>query len=181
IRIPNVMDGRIVASDLKWCELSEREVESLQLQDGDVIFVRTNGVRERVGTCAVYHGVPGRSLFASYLIRARLNQKKLDPDFFQYYSMTASGTWQLSGRASPAADGKFNVNTKTIDSVLVPVPAEDEQKDIVRVLQTIDRKISVHERKRATLQELFKTLLHDLMTGQIRVDKLDIDVSEVQS
>ena len=73
-------------------------------------------------------------------------------------------------------------NTKTIDAVLVPVPpsaARNEQDEIVAVLKTIDRKISIHERKRATLQELFKTLLHKLMTGQIRIDKLDIDTSEV--
>ena len=44
---------------------------------------------------------------------------------------------------------------------------------------TIEAKISVHERKRAALQDLFQVLLHQLMTAQIRVDKLDIDTSEV--
>jgi hypothetical protein len=39
----------------------------------------------------------------------------------------------------------------------------------------------VHERKRSTLQELFKTLLNQLMTGQIRVDNLEIDTSEVEA
>ena len=62
-----------------------------------------------------------------------------------------------------------------------PIPSPAEQREIAGVLQTIDRKISLHERKRATLQELFETLLHQLMTGQIRVHKLDIDVSEIQT
>ena len=44
---------------------------------------------------------------------------------------------------------------------------------------TIEEKIRVHERKRATLQELFKTMLHKLMTGEMRVNGLDIDISEV--
>ena len=179
IRIPNVADGKVSVTDLKWCELTEREVTSLELEQGDVLFIRTNGVRERVGTCAVYQGKPEHALFASYLIRARLKTHELNPSFFQYFSMTSAGASQLSGRASPAADGKFNVNTKTIDSVLVPVPSPNEQHEITTILQTMDRKIFVHERKRATLQELFKTLLHQLMTGQIRVHNLDIDVSEV--
>lgn len=182
IRIPNITGGAVDTADLKWCELSDREVTSLQLNDGDLLFVRTNGVRERVGSCAVYHEQPSGALFASYLIRARLKVDELNPDFFQYYSMTPAGKSFLAGRASSAADGKFNINTKTIDSVLVPVPpsaARNEQDEIVGVLKTLDRKISIHERKRATLQELFKTLLHKLMTGQIRVDKLDIDTSEV--
>lgn len=62
-----------------------------------------------------------------------------------------------------------------------PVPSPDEQREIATILQTIDRKVFVHERKRATLQEVFKTLLHRLMTGEIRVDSLDIDTSEVEA
>ncbi|PYJ84771.1 MAG: hypothetical protein DME22_11585 [Verrucomicrobia bacterium] len=158
IRIPNVMDGKVSCDDLKWCELSEKEIESLALEGGDILFIRTNGVRDRVGTCAVYCGQPERALFASYLIRARLKTDQLDPSFFQYFTATAAGFAQLGGQASPAADGKFNVNTKTID---------------------IDRKISVHERKRAALSDLFQTMLHQLMSAHIRVDKLDIDTSEV--
>jgi type I restriction enzyme S subunit len=54
-----------------------------------------------------------------------------------------------------------------------------EQNEIAAMLQTIDRKIHLHERKRTALSETFQTLLHHLMTAQIRVDKLDIDTSEV--
>src|SRR5690606_17832111 len=149
IRIPNIVDGKITTGDLKWCELTDREVSALSLADGDVLFIRTNGVRERVGTCSVYHGQPANALFASYLIRARLKAHVLNADFFQYYSMTPAGVSCLAGRASPAADGKFNINTKNIDSILVPLPPSarrHEQDEIVRILKTIDRKISVHER-----------------------------------
>jgi type I restriction enzyme S subunit len=180
LRIPNILDGDIDVHDLKWCKLSDKEVASWVLEQGDVLFIRTNGVRDRVGTCAVYHGQPERSLFASYLIRARLKTDKLNPDYFQYFSNTPVGRAQLAGRASPAADGKFNVNTKNIDAVLIPVPKElEEQREIVNILQVIDRKIGLHERKRASMQELFQALLHKLMTGEIRVADLDIDVSEV--
>ena len=39
---------------------------------------------------------------------------------------------------------------------------------------TIDRKIDLHRRKRAVLEDLFKALLHKLMTGGIRVGELDL-------
>jgi type I restriction enzyme S subunit len=181
IRIPNVVDGKVRGVDLKWCQLSKKEVDSLMLQSGDVLFIRTNGVRERVGTCAVYTGTPSRSLFASYLIRARLKTGKLNPHFLQYYTATNIGKSFLGGRATPAADGKFNVNTKLIDSILVPLPSSDEQREIVDILQMVDRKLSVHERRRAALQELFRTFLHKFMSGQIRVDGLEIDLSEIKS
>ena len=52
-------------------------------------------------------------------------------------------------------------------------PTLDEQREIVRVLEVIDRKIDLHRRKRAVLEELFRALLHKLMPGEIRVGKLD--------
>ncbi len=46
-------------------------------------------------------------------------------------------------------------------------------------LATIDRKLDYHWKKRAALNDLFQTLLHKLMTAEIRVSHLDIDTSEV--
>jgi type I restriction enzyme S subunit len=50
----------------------------------------------------------------------------------------------------------------------------DEQREIVEILDAIDRKIDLHKRKRAVLEELFRTLLHKLMTGEIDVNDLDL-------
>ena len=47
----------------------------------------------------------------------------------------------------------------------MPVPALDEQHEVVAILDAIDHKIDLHRRKRAVLEELFKALLHKLMTG----------------
>ena len=48
-----------------------------------------------------------------------------------------------------------------------------EQREIAATLDAIDRKIDLHRRKRAVLEDLFKALLHKLMTGEIRVGELD--------
>jgi type I restriction enzyme S subunit len=174
-----VADGKISFDDLKWCELSEREISSLMLERGDILFIRTNGVRERVGSCAVYHGQLNHALFASYLIRARLKTNELMPEFFYYFSRTSAGVSQLAGRSSSSADGKFNINTKIIDSVLVPTPTSlDEQKEIADILQTLDGKIDVHGRRQTALQAVFGALSHQLITGQTRVKDLDLKLKE---
>jgi len=49
---------------------------------------------------------------------------------------------------------------------LPPLP---EQREIARILSAVDRKIEAEERRKAALQALFKTMLHQLMTGQVRV------------
>jgi type I restriction enzyme, S subunit len=182
LRIPNVEASRINVEELKYCDLSEEEGKKYLLHDGDVLFIRTNGVLARLGSCAVYEGSPARVLFASYLIRARLKRDLVEPRFASYFFGCELGTSLVAARATPAADGKYNLNTGTIDSFPIPLPASlDEQREIVNILDTLDRKIALHQQKRTVLEELFNSLLHKLMTGEIRVDQLDLSaLQEVQ-
>lgn len=58
---------------------------------------------------------------------------------------------------------------RALSQAKVPLPPLPEQQEIARILQTVDRKIEAEERRKAALEALFKTLLHDLMTARRRV------------
>ena len=66
------------------------------------------------------------------------------------------------------------VTDRMVKEQVVPVPSLEEQHEIVAILDAIDRKIDLHQRKRAMLDDLFKTLLHKLMTRGILVADLDL-------
>ena len=71
------------------------------------------------------------------------------------------------------------LNKKNLDPLLLSLPTDmDEQRDIVAILDAIDRKSDLHQRKRAVLDDLFKALLHKLMTGEITVDELNLSALE---
>jgi|GEM_PF-2560338 len=50
------------------------------------------------------------------------------------------------------------------------IPSLDEQRRIVEILAAIDAKIDAERRRLAALEDLYRTLLHGLMTGALRVD-----------
>lgn len=56
----------------------------------------------------------------------------------------------------------------------IPLPPPPTQKKIVSILSTVDKKIETEENKKKALDELFKSLLHNLMTGKIRVNHLEV-------
>ena len=175
LRIPNIEPQRVTADDLKYCTLTGDDAARYQLEDGDLLFIRTNGVLDRLGSCAVYDGYPANALFASYLIRAKVKPDYVVPHYAASFFGSELGTSIVAGRAISASDGKFNLNTAAIDSLLLPLPPTlSEQREIVSVLDAIDRKIDLHRKKRAVLEELFKALSHKLMTGEIRVADLDL-------
>jgi type I restriction enzyme S subunit len=170
--IPNVIRGRVEPDDLKHVDLPPREYGNLRLAIGDLLFVRTNGRREYLGRCAVFKGQPQEAVFASYLIRARIQSEVFIPEFVQMYSETVAGRRFLSGMASNAADGKFNINSQTIRNVMIPRPSIAEQNAIVTTIEACDSKIAALEREAAVLDELFRAMLEELMTGRLRATAL---------
>ena len=178
LRIPNIEPQRVNSKDLKYCTLTGDAAAKYELEDGDLIFIRTNGVLDRLGSCAVYDGSPANALFASYLIRAKLKPEFIVPHFAASFFGSEVGTSIISERAISASDGKFNLNTAAIDSFLLPLPPTlKEQQEVVEIIEAIDRKIDLHRRKRVVLEELFKALLHKLMTGEIGVRELNHSVA----
>ena len=58
-----------------------------------------------------------------------------------------------------------------LKQIRINIPPLPEQKKIAHILSTVQRAIAAQERIIQTTTELFKTMLHQLMTAQIRVSK----------
>ena len=76
-------------------------------------------------------------------------------------------------RLAPKGTQK-NINIQFLKPWQVPLPTLEEQKAIAEAFSVTDQKISFATAKRAELQDLFRTLLHELMTANIRVHKLEL-------
>lgn len=55
-----------------------------------------------------------------------------------------------------------------------PFPPREEQDHIVEKLKAVEVKLSAEELRKLSLDTLFKTLLHYLMTGKVRVHDLQL-------
>lgn len=63
-----------------------------------------------------------------------------------------------------------NINLQTLKPLRIPVPPPEEQKKIAAIFDAAETKVMAFEAKRAALQQLKKSLMHDLLTGKVRVD-----------
>ena len=71
--------------------------------------------------------------------------------------------------------GRQRVPPAVLLGLPFPEFASDEQRAISNALEVIQNSIDLHRRKRNVLEDLFKALLHNLMTGDISVSDLDLD------
>lgn len=136
LRIPNVAQGAVNFDGLKYCELDKSEVERVRLDEGDLLFVRTNGSRDLVGRCAVFHGQDrGQDFgFASYLIRVRVDQAKVLPRYLAYFLNSTNGRAEIDRRRRTSA-GQFNINSENLRSIAFPVPSVSEQTLLLEQLE----------------------------------------------
>lgn len=133
LRMGNIQDGRLALNDLKYCT-TDREIERLIFQDGDLLFNRTNSL-ELVGKAAVFHE-PERMTLASYLIRVRFAPEVADPDFVNYWINSA---WGRSWAHHVKTDGvsQSNINGTKLGAMPLPLPPIAEQREIVRRSETL--------------------------------------------
>lgn len=62
-----------------------------------------------------------------------------------------------------------NLSAKIIKSIPMPVPPLSEQMDIACVVDSIDQRQNAEEKRASALRILFSSMLHELITGRIRV------------
>jgi len=165
-------DGRLVYEKIRRIVAPEKTVKRLTLQTGDVLFNWRNSA-ELIGKSAVFQEQEEPHVFASFILRIKCGEKKshnfLLANLMNYFRET-SVFLKLARRAVNQA----NYNRNEISVLKIPLPAYQEQREIADVIGAVDTKIHHHRQKKSKFEDLFRTLLHQLMTAQIRVHDLDL-------
>ncbi len=140
LRIPNVAKGSVDLTDLKFCDLDSSALRRLSLSTGDILFVRTNGSPDLVGRSAVFESPgDGQSYsFASYLIRIRLDQSRVLPQFAAYFLNSSRGREEIRSRRRTSA-GQFNINSENLKTISFPLPPISEQRSLLEVFENAER------------------------------------------
>ncbi len=178
LRMGNIVDGKIVPTNLKFLPNTHPD---LLLQDGDVLFNRTNS-RELVGKTAVYRGTPSPCSFASYLIRVRA-MAGIVPELIAYFVNSSFGHVWIDSVATQQV-GQANVNGTKLQALAIPLPPAPEQKEIVRLielrLKSADQlKLTIEGQSRQAATT-WQTMLDDAFSGRLTdAESGDDDASEL--
>ncbi|MCB9473667.1 MAG: restriction endonuclease subunit S [Candidatus Delongbacteria bacterium] len=93
-----------------------------------------------------------------------------DPRFVGYLLKTMRLKRFDTGAANPT------LNRNIVHGEKIVVPPKGQQVEIGEALETVESKITFHESRKHSFQDLFLTLLHELMTAKSRVHRLEISL-----
>jgi len=131
LRIPNVANGVIDHSDLKYAELTVKEQNQLYLLPGDILIVRSNGSVSLVGKSALVGERERGFSYAGYLIRIRPNQSLVSPEFLNLTLNSYDIRLQIELEAR-STSGVNNINSEEVRALQLALPPLDEQVEIVK-------------------------------------------------
>jgi restriction endonuclease S subunit len=63
----------------------------------------------------------------------------------------------------------LKINNRDVKQIVLPVPQEKVQNEIVSLSAAIDSKVVALNKKIAAFQQLKRSMIHDLLTAAVRV------------
>ncbi len=141
------------------------------IEKDDVIFATVRPTLKRISI--IDEDFSGEICSTAFCV-LRVKKDTIDSRYLFYYVQRDIFVKRIGkiqrGASYPA------VTDSDIKNQKIFLPQSNVQKKIANILSTIDYKIQAEQNKKKALEELFKSLLNNLITGKIRVNHLDLEI-----
>lgn len=155
LRITDIVPDYLNWESVPYCEIDDSDKERFSLEAGDIVVARTGAT---VGYAKLIRE-PMEAVFASYLVRFRVNRAKADPGFIgrlvESHIYKAFVQSRIGGAAQP------NASAPVLGSFDFSLPSKRAQTRIVDILSVYDDLIENNQRRMALLEESARQLYQE--------------------
>lgn len=163
LRTANIFWNKIDLSVLDKMNFSVNEEKKFKLNYGDLLVCEGGAV----GRTSMWKDEMSGCYYQNHLHRVRVNEN-MDSSFLLYWLNYALEFTEIYfGRANNTTIP--NLAKSKLQQFEIPLPDIKEQNNISSTLISIDQKIESVQDKLLVYQNLFNTLLHELMSGERRI------------
>lgn len=142
-------DDFIGASDMERVQLNERELNTMLLEEDDLLFARQSLILSGAGKCAIVRGLTEPTTFESHLIRVRLNKALANSLFYMYYFHSSCSPIKSIVQQGVQA----GIRGSDLEGLLVDYPPLPIQDRIAGILSDYDSAIANCRKQIALLEE----------------------------
>lgn len=127
--------------------VNDDNAEDYILQPNDIVFARTGN---STGRTYFYNSSDGELVYAGFLIKFSLDEKKVNPRILKFY--THSKPYYDWVRSFDTGGTRGNINANTYASMPIVLPPRNLQDKIVSILSSLDDKIELNRKINANLE-----------------------------
>jgi type I restriction enzyme S subunit len=152
LRITDIQGGVVDWGDVPYCEIDAKKLEKNILLKGDIVVARTGN---STGENYIFDS-DRQAVFASYLIKFRVDQELANP-YFVWLQMRTKSWWDfVSGSKSGSAQA--GANAKVLGLFEVVLPDRKIQDDAADILLNYFKKIEHNKQINQTLEQIAQAL-----------------------
>jgi type I restriction enzyme S subunit len=148
-RLLNVTDiyeaFRVNHEKLERVEATEKEIQNFSALPGDVIFNRSSIVLAGIGQSILVSPGDEPLVFECHLMRARVKTQEISPEYLCRYSLSPHGRRYFLSRAQTTT--MTTINQGDLESLPLPLPSIDCQRDITVRLDDLDNAIGAAKKR----------------------------------
>jgi type I restriction enzyme S subunit len=166
LRVANIQNWALTLDDAKYIDLPAESQERHSLRDDDIVLARAIASEEHLGKCVVVRPGLRRWAFDSHLMRIRLNRRMIEPVYVRELFRTPGGR-QIFLRSTRKTTVQYNINTKELRALRIPVPPIDLQRDFVARVSELEAIQRVEESSQELTGQFLSSLQHRAFSGQL--------------
>ena len=155
LRITDIVPECLDWGSVPYCKASERDQNRFSLEVGDIVVARTGAT---VGYAKQIRDVQN-AVFASYLVRFRVDSEVADPYFVG--CLVESTTYKRYVKSQVGGSAQPNANAKVLGRFKFKLPPRSSQSRIASFLSAYDDLIENNRRRIALLEEAARLLYRE--------------------
>jgi len=148
---------------LPLIQLTSAPSDDYYLNDGDLVFVRSNGNRELVGRCLLIFPQFHKVTFSGFCIRFRIENKGINPIFLTHlFRVPIFRKLMLQGGRGANIQ---NINQQTLEGLKIPVPPIELQFQFAQIVEKTETVKAQYRQSLQELEKLYGSLSHRAFGG----------------
>ena len=155
MRITDIKDdGTLNLQDLK--SVDDEKASEYLLKPNDIVFARTGA---STGRNYFYDGMDGEFVYAGFLIKFSIDEKKVNPKYIKYFCQSKRYKDWINSFNTGSTRG--NINAQTLGKMPIPLIERTAQDALVSILSSIDEKIKKNNEINNNLEQQAQALFKE--------------------
>lgn len=167
LRMYNIQDGKISFHNLKRMVLTDEEIKTYSLLEGDLLLNRVNSL-ELLGKAACIKKYDEPLVYESKNIRMRFFNKEIFPHYINIILLAGIIRNQILKNYKKVT-GQASINQEQLSSFLIPLPLLAEQQAIVarvdKLMAMIDELEKQVSERKGQAEMLMQSVLREAFAG----------------
>ena len=157
LTVKNFENNQVINDTTKLAKIKLSNLPSNDyfLNNGDIVFVRSNGNKSLVGRSVLIFPNNNPTLFSGFCIRFRKDSKRLESVYLLWLLKNESIRMKMRGRGVNIQ----NLNQQIINNLSIPVPPIELQKEFASFVQKVDKSKVAIQKSLDETQILFDSLM----------------------